>query len=414
MSNFTYHNSQLYAENVSLNAIAEQFSTPCYVYSKKTIEQNWHEYASKIKHVFYAVKANSNLSILAILAKLGSGFDTVSGGEIQRVLLAGGKPNKIVFSGVGKTAAELTMAIDLEIHSINIESIAELLRIQEIASQRKKIVNIALRINPDVTANTHPYISTGSKHNKFGIDFSNAVEIFTLASNLENIKIQGISCHIGSQITSLEPFLQAIDQLLIIIDQLAKENIYIKIINIGGGLGITYKDETPPTATEYLDAILNKLSSRDLEIHLEPGRSIIANAGILLTKVEYVKTTGDNHFAIVDAGMNDLIRPALYDSYHNIIPVKQNPVDIKTTNYSIVGPVCESSDFLAKNRQLNLKSGDLLAVETCGAYGFSMSSNYNTRPKCAEILVDNDKATIICRRETIEQVLSNELPINVD
>lgn len=414
MSNFKHHDSQLYAENMPLTAIAEQFSTPCYVYSKKAIEQNWHEYASKIKHIFYAVKANSNLSILAILAKLGSGFDTVSGGEIQRVLLAGGKPNKIVFSGVGKTTAELTMAIDLEIHSINIESIAELLRVQEIASQRNKIINVALRINPDVTANTHPYIATGSKNNKFGIDYSHAIEAYTLASNLNNIKIQGISCHIGSQITSLEPFLQAIDQLLIIINKLAEQNINIKIINIGGGLGVTYKDETPPSTHQYLDAILHKLSNHDLEIHLEPGRSIIANAGILLTRVEYIKTTGDNHFAIVDAGMNDLIRPALYNSYHSVIPVKQNPTDIKTTNYSIVGPVCESSDFLAKNRQLNLKSGDLLAVETCGAYGFSMSSNYNTRPKCAEILVDNDKAKIICRRETIEQILSNELPINVE
>ncbi len=419
MTYFNYRDQILHVESVALSKLAAEFSTPCYVYSRHAISQNWARYAEAFaasQHpykIFYAIKANSNIAILNLLAKLGAGFDAVSGGEIDRVLAAGGAPQNIVFSGVGKNSAEISKAIDLGIHSINIESHAELLRVQAIAQQKNKQVEIALRINPDIDANSHPYISTGSKENKFGIDYQQAVKIFTLAANMANIKITGISCHIGSQITSLAPFMQAIDQLLAIIQELAAQNIKLRFINIGGGLGVTYQDETPPSAEQYVQAIVAKLKNLDLEIHIEPGRSIIADTGVLLTKVEYIKTTGENKFAIVDAAMNDLMRPCLYNSYHEIVPVIQPAITANTEKYTIVGPICESSDFLAKDRYLALQAGDLLAIKNTGAYGFSMSSNYNTRPRCAEILVDQQQAYVIRQRETIEQLLQNEQLIDV-
>lgn len=414
MPYFEYHNQKLYAERVALEQIAASYDTPCYVYSQKTIEENWHSFDKAFKQqqrpykIFYAIKANSNLAILRLLSKLGAGFDAVSGGELERVLAAGGDAKSIIFSGVGKTTAEITRAIDLGIHSINIESEAELLRVQEIAQKLNKKINIALRINPDISANSHPYMSTGGKENKFGVDYTQAINLYKLAASLSNLTIKGISCHIGSQITTLEPFMNVIQQLLAIIASLAENDIKLEYLDIGGGLGICYKDETPPTPQQYVKAICDKLKDCPLEVHIEPGRSIVASAGVLLTKVEYLKTTAENNFAITDAAMNDLMRPALYDSYHEILPVSLSKSQAEQ-KYSVVGPVCESGDFLAKNRLLSLKQDDLLAINTCGAYGFSMSSNYNTRPRCAEILVNGENVQLIRKRETIAQLLENEL-----
>ena len=319
---------------------------------------------------------------------MGASFDVVSGGEIDRVLAAGGKAQNIIFAGVGKTTAEIKQAIALQIYSMHIESEAELLRVNELAGKQNKTVNIAMRINPDINANAHPYISTGSKNNKFGIDYAKAVEIYQLAKTLPNVKIKGIASHIGSQITTLEPFLEAIDQVLAIIKQLNALNIQLEYIDIGGGLGIRYKDETPPSPQEYVAAIVNKLKHTNLEIHIEPGRSIVANAGLLLTTVEYLKQTAGNNFAIVDVAMNDLMRPALYQSYHAIMPVDETTDQNSSQEYSVVGPICESGDFIGTKRSLAIQAGDLLAIKDCGAYGFSMSSNYNTRPRVAEIMVD--------------------------
>lgn len=415
MSYIKYNEQNLFIEEVELANIATQFNTPCYVYSKLTIIENWQAFylplAANSQQSFkinYAVKANSNLSILNLLVKLGAGFDVVSGGEISRVLAAGGAPKDIIFSGVGKRSAEIEYAIDLGIYCLHVESEEELAKINQIAKQKNKQVNIALRINPDISANSHPYISTGSKDNKFGIDATKAVEIYLQAALLKNICIKGIACHIGSQIITLQPFLDAIAQLLIIINELKTHNIYFEYIDIGGGLGICYKDENPPTPQEYISAVLDKLAGHNLELHIEPGRSIVANSGVLLTKVEYLKQTDNNRFAIVDAAMNDLIRPALYQSFHEILPVHINQQANKQQNYAIVGPVCESGDFFAQTRQLNIAAGDLLAIKDCGAYGFSMSSNYNTRPRCAEVLVDGANTKLIRKRETIQQLLENE------
>lgn len=414
MSDFQYHNQELYIEDIALSEIAKQFGTPCYVYSKNTINTNWKAFYTPLQNstkpfkMYYAVKSNSNLTILSLLASLDAGFDVVSVGEIERVLAAGGCAENIVFSGVGKTATEIKRAIDLNISSIHIESEQELQRVNDIAKNSNKIVNIAVRINPDVSSGSHPYINTGSKNNKFGVDFDKAITVYQQAASLKNIVIKGIACHIGSQLTSLEPFLSAIDQLLILIESLQKIGINLQYIDIGGGLGICYNNETPPSPQEYISAIVNKLQHTDLEIHIEPGRSIVATAGILLTKIEYLKSTANNNFAIVDAAMNDLLRPALYQSFHKVVPTQlYNSAQEK--NYSIVGPVCESGDFLATNRSLSLTAGDLLAIKDCGAYGFSMSSNYNTRPRCPEILVDKDVITLIRKRETIEQLLENEM-----
>lgn len=412
MSGFNYQNNELHAEQVPLQEVANQYGTPCYVYSKQAIIQNWHAFydpllaSQKSFNIYYAVKANSNLSILNLLAKLGSGFDVVSGGEIDRVLRAGGNPNKIVYAGVGKSVAEISKAIDLQIHSLHVESEAELLRIQDIAKQKNKIVNIALRLNPDVASESHPYISTGSKDNKFGIDYNKALEVYKLAASLSHIAVKGIACHIGSQITTMTPFLNSINQLLAIIDKLKASHIDLEYIDIGGGLGISYNGENPPTPQQYISSILEKLKDNKLELHIEPGRALVANSGALLTRVEYLKSTANNNFAIVDAAMNDLMRPALYKSFHDIVPVHLK--DSPAQTYSIVGPICESGDFLANNRSLNLQASDLLAIKDCGAYGFSMSSNYNSRPRCAEVMVDGSKIRLIRQRETIEQLLENE------
>jgi diaminopimelate decarboxylase len=419
MDQFNYRNHILFVEDLPLSQLAAEYETPCYIYSKKAIEQNWLQYTqsfantSRQHRIFYAVKANSSLAILNILSKLGAGFDAVSGGEIDRVLAAGGKADDIVFSGVGKSSAEIAKAIDLGIHSLNIESTAELQRAQEIAKAKNKSINIAIRVNPGVSANSHPYISTGSKENKFGIEYDQALQIFSLAATLPNLKIKGITCHIGSQITSMQPFEEAIEQVLNMIDLLTKQNIKLEFVNLGGGLGVCYKNETPPTPAVYVKTILDKLQNCPLELHLEPGRSIIADAGVLLTKVEYLKTTGANNFAIIDAAMNDLLRPALYESYHQILPVQESST-AAITKYNIVGPVCESGDFLGKERLLNIAAGDLLTIKTCGAYGFSMSSNYNTRPRCAEVMVDGAKAYLIRRRETVQQLFANEMVINAE
>lgn len=414
MSNFDFQNAHLCAEEIPLERIATEFSTPCYIYSQQAILKNWQEYVVALKiskhpyRIFYAVKANSNLAILKLLSKHGAGFDCVSGGEISRAIAAGAAPAQIIFSGVGKSTAEITQAISLGIYCINIESEAELSRVAKIARHLDKKVKISFRINPDVKIDSHPYISTGSKQNKFGIDFDQAIRLYKLAADFKNIKITGITCHIGSQITSVEPFKQALDQLVSIVNQLKEYNINIEYIDIGGGLGVRYKDEIPPTPKEYIDAILSKVQDTNMELHIEPGRSIVANSGILLTRIEYLKTTGEHNFAIIDAAMNDLIRPALYESYHEIVPIHQPHANAELKKYSIVGPVCESGDFLGKDRLLDIKAGDLLAIKSVGAYGMSMASNYNTRPRCAELLVDGNKISIIRQRETIEQLLANE------
>lgn len=405
--------------NFHAQKIAREFGTPCYVYSKQALLQNWQEFYTPFKNsgvpfkIHYAVKANSNLAILNILAKLGAGFDVVSGGEIERVLAAGGKATDIVFAGVGKSTAEIERAIALGIYSIHVESTAELQRIDELATQQNKKIGIAIRVNPDVSANTHDYIATGTKDNKFGIDYTKAVDIYQQASKLANIQIKGIACHIGSQITSLEPFLRAIDQLLVIIKQLQQLGIQLEYVDVGGGLGVRYADEQPPTPQAYVDAILSKLQQHNLAIHIEPGRSLVASTGILLTKVEYIKNTPSTNFAIVDAAMNDLIRPALYQSYHDIQQVSAHP-QLPAQDYAVVGPICESGDFFAlqPKRKLSITSGDLLAILDCGAYGFSMSSNYNSRPRCAEVLVDGNDIYLIRKRETIKELFANEHIVN--
>ncbi len=414
MSSFQYRNQELHIEQVALSKIAKQFGTPCYVYSKHTISENWHAFYDGLQHsgrafkIFYAVKANSNLALLKFLSSLGAGFDVVSGGEMERVLAAGGRAADIVFSGVGKTIKEIERAIDLNISSIHIESEQELLRVHAIAKSKNKPINIAIRVNPDITSGGHPYISTGSKNNKFGIDYDKSLAVYQQAASLSHIEIKGIACHIGSQLTSLEPFLSAIDQLLLLVEALKKHGINLEYIDVGGGLGVCYKDEAPPLPQEYINAIVAKIKHTELELHIEPGRSIVANSGAILTQVEYLKATGDNHFAIVDAAMNDLLRPSLYQSFHAIEPVKLSTNAIEQ-NYAIVGPICESGDFLGTQRNLSINSGDLLVIKDCGAYGLSMSSNYNTRPRCPEILVDGTKFSLIRKRETIAQLLENEM-----
>jgi len=412
METFNYKNGVLYAENVNLQEVAAQYGTPCYVYSQSAIEENWRAFDTALGEqphlVCYAVKANSNLSILKTLADLGSGFDLVSGGELERVLLAGGKPQNIVFSGVGKSRAEIQRALEVGIGCFNVESPNELQQIQLVAQSLNKQAPISIRVNPDVDAQTHPYISTGLKQNKFGIEIDKALALYQTASNLPNIQIIGVDCHIGSQLTNLSPFLDALDRVLNLIDQLDKNNIKINHLDIGGGLGVRYRDETPPQISEYVNAIKAKLGNKSYKLFIEPGRAIVANAGILLTKIEYLKEGSDNkHFAIVDAAMNDLIRPSLYSAWQNIIPVKQN--DLPVQNYDIVGPICETGDFLGKDRVLSIKENDLLAICSAGAYGFAMSSNYNTRQRVAEVFVKGEEHRLIRRRETFEELVSTEV-----
>jgi diaminopimelate decarboxylase len=412
MQFFDYQNNQLYAEQVSLADIANQYGTPCYVYSRAAIEANWRAFDTALGEkphlICYAVKANSTLAILNLLARLGSGFDTVSIGEITRVIAAGGDPQKIIFSGVGKTSAEITQAIKLGIHSFNVESSVEIVRLNSLAAEQNKIINISLRVNPDVDANTHPYISTGRKENKFGIDITDVIPLCAQLKKLPHLKLIGLACHIGSQLTTLSPFLAAIDRVLELIAQVQQQGFVLEQVDFGGGLGIRYRNEHPPSINEYVTALRDHLTQCPLKIVLEPGRAITANAGILLTRIEYLKMTQHKNFAIVDAAMNDLMRPALYDAWQDILPVVLDDNHAKET-YDVVGPVCESSDFLGRDRVLAVESGDLLAVTCAGAYGFSMSSNYNSRPRVAEVMVDKNKVTLVRRRETIEELFEGEV-----
>jgi len=408
MDFFQYKNNQLMAENLPVKQLAEQFGTPLYVYSRATLERHWHAFNNAFgEHphlVCFAVKSNPNIAILNVMAKLGSGFDIVSQGELERVLAAGGDAGKVVFSGVAKSRQEIARALEVNIRCFNVESEAELLRINQIAGEMGKIAPISLRVNPDVDAHTHPYISTGLKENKFGVSVEQAREVYKLAATLPNIKIVGMDCHIGSQLTELQPFLDAVDRLIVLMEQLKQDGIHLKHLDLGGGLGVTYTDETPPHPTEYAKALWEKLSAfSELEIIVEPGRAITANAGILVTKVEYLKSNESRNFAIVDAGMNDMIRPALYQAYMNILEIDRT-LAREEKMYDVVGPICETSDFLGKQRKLAIAEGDYLAQRSAGAYGASMSSNYNSRPRTAEVMVDGDKTYLIRRREALNEL----------
>ncbi|MDQ5942957.1 MAG: diaminopimelate decarboxylase [Pseudomonadota bacterium] len=410
MTAFSLKNGTLHAENVALASIAERFGTPCYVYSRAALEASLDEFLAELQGidalVCYAVKANSNLGILNLFARRGAGFDIVSGGELQRALAAGADPQKIVFSGVGKTADEMRLALETGILCFNVESAPELDRLNEVAGTIGKKAPISLRVNPNVDAKTHPYISTGLKENKFGVAYEDALALYRHAAALPNIAISGIDCHIGSQLLDPAPFAEALDKILLLVDQLAAEGIPLHHIDLGGGLGIRYSDETAPTVKSYLGPLLAKLAGRKLKIVLEPGRRLVGNAGLLLTKVEYLKPGEVKNFAIVDAAMNDLARPALYDAWHDILPVA--PHTGAEQPWEIVGPVCESGDFLGHGRSLALQPGDLLAIMSAGAYGMAMSSNYNTRPRAAEVLVDGNQVHLVRRRETVEQLLAQD------
>ena len=410
VNQFTLKNGELHAENLALSHIAASYDTPCYVYSKAALTQAFNDFSAGLigtNHlVCFAVKANPNIAILNLFAKLGAGFDIVSGGELARVLAAGGDPQKIVFSGVGKTADEMRAALNAGIFCFNVESASELKRLNEVAKSMGKIAPVSLRVNPNVDAKTHPYISTGLKNNKFGVAFDEAISVYAQAAAMPNIAVHGVDCHIGSQITELAPFIEALDLILGLVDKLEEKDIKISHIDVGGGIGITYADETPPEFTTYAKAILAKLTNRNVKLLFEPGRALVGNAGVLLTKVEYLKMGEAKNFAIVDAAMNDLMRPALYDAYHDIVALKPRAGDSET--YEIVGPVCETGDFLGHDRNLNLAEGDLLAIMSAGAYGMSMASNYNTRGRAAEIMVDNDEAFVIRSREKVVDLFALE------
>ena len=405
----------LFAEGISLEAIAKEFGTPTYVYSKNTLIQTFESFKKgllKTDHLIcFAVKANSNIAILNLFASLGAGFDIVSGGELERVIYAGGDPQKIVFSGVGKTESEIVAALKANILCFNVESRSELIRIQEVAEKINIRASISIRVNPDVDAKTHPYISTGLKDNKFGVDFNQALSLYLDAKSMSYIDIKGIDCHIGSQITELNPFIDALDRVLSLVDQLKKNNIYLSHIDIGGGIGICYQDESPPDFEIYIKEILNKIKDLNVKIIFEPGRALVGNAGVLLSKVEYLKQNDIKHFAIIDAAMNDLMRPTLYDAYHEIKLVREH--DAKPQSFDVVGPVCESGDFIAKNRSLTLKENDLICIMSAGAYGMSMSSNYNSRGRAAEVMVDQDKLYEIRTREKSSDLfkLEKKLPL---
>lgn len=408
----TYHADQLHADGVALADIVQRFGTPCYVYSRAAIEQHWstlNTAMDKHKHLIcYAVKANSNLAVLNILARLGSGFDIVSEGELERVLRAGGKADKIVFSGVGKTNKEIQRALQVGIKCFNVESLPELENLHEIAASLGKIAPVSLRINPDIDATTHPYIATGLKNNKFGIPFADALVAYQRADSMAHIDVIGIGCHIGSQITQLTPFVEALDILLELARQITAAGIKLKHINIGGGLGICYQGEQPPTAQHYAQSLCSKLADTTYEIILEPGRSIVGSAGVLITQVTYLKHTEDKNFAIVDTAMNDLLRPSLYGAWHEIMPVNNAIKTGSTRCYDLVGPICESGDFLAKDRHLDLQQDDLLAICTTGGYGFSMASTYNSRPKICEIMVADGQCHEIRRRQTVDELMHGE------
>ena len=435
---FNFHNNQLYAEDVPLKDIAVQFGTPCYVYSRAALTSGFQQFAEALKGrehlICYAVKANANLAVLNVFARLGAGFDIVSGGELQRVLAAGGDANKVVFSGVGKTTAEMRMALDAGILCFNVESSAELDRLNEVAASMAKVAAISLRVNPDVDAKTHPYISTGLKQNKFGVAYTEAIELYRKAAGLKSLRITGMDCHIGSQLTETSPFIAAVEKVLILVDALAAEGIVLEHLDLGGGLGICYDDETPPAIADYIAALLGALKGRTQKLILEPGRVLVGNAGVLLTRVEYIKPGEEKNFAIVDAAMNDLMRPALYDAYHEIVAVDTSSLPSfpspqssgETTSHStkpaseggerdehvsifeVVGPICETGDFIGHSRALSIAPQSLLAVMSAGAYGMSMSSNYNTRPRAAEVMVDGAAVHLVRARETVAQLFGGE------
>lgn len=410
MQPFNYRDGELFAEGAALSAIAERFGTPTYVYSRAHIEAQYRAYADALTGmphlVCFAVKANSNLGVLNVLARLGAGFDIVSRGELERVLAAGGEPGKIVFSGVGKSRDDMRRALQVGVHCFNVESDVELERLQQVAAELGVKAPVSLRVNPDVDAQTHPYISTGLKENKFGIAIDAAEAVYVRAAELPNLEVVGVDCHIGSQLTQLEPFLDALERLLALVDRLAARGIQIKHLDLGGGLGVQYRDEEPPLAGDYIAAVRQRLAGRELALVFEPGRSIVANAGVLLTRVEYLKHTEHKDFAVIDAAMNDLIRPALYQAWMDVSAVQPHPGEVRV--YDLVGPICETGDFLAKNRELALAEGDLLAVRSAGAYGFVMSSNYNTRGRAAEVLVDGEQVHLVRRRESIEELYAGE------
>jgi len=411
MDYFNYRNDVLYAEDVPVADIASRYGTPCYVYSRATLERHWRAFddalAGSDHLICYAVKANSNLAILNVLAQLGSGFDIVSVGELERVLAAGGDPARVVFSGVGKRTDEMARALEVGIACFNVESESELYRLNDVAGQAGKVAPVSLRVNPDVDAKTHPYISTGLKENKFGIAIDDAERIYQQAAQLPHLAVRGIDCHIGSQLTNTTPFVDALTRVLALIDRLAAHGIQFQHLDIGGGLGIRYRDETPPAPAEYVQALRAALGQRPYKILMEPGRAIVGNAGILVSTVEYLKHNDDRHFAIIDAAMNDLMRPALYNAWQEIIPVRPR-ADVDRFSYDVVGPVCETGDFLGKQRELAIAEGDLLAVRSAGAYGFSMSSNYNTRPRAAEVMVDGSEVHLVREREHIEALYALE------
>ena len=411
MDFFDYKDGRLWAEDVDITANIDEWGTPCYVYSRATFERHWKAFdtalGSQPHLVCYAVKANSNLAVLNILARLGSGFDIVSLGELERVLKAGGIAEKIVFSGVGKTAEEMRRALDVGIRCFNVESQAELMLLEQVAAEKGVRAPVSLRVNPDVDAKTHPYISTGLKDNKFGIAIEDAADVYQLIADSDHLDVVGVDCHIGSQLTEVKPFVDALDRVLALVDRLAERNIELHHLDLGGGLGIRYQDETPPLPEEQMAALMQRLQGREFEILIEPGRAIAGNAGILLTRVQYTKHNEEKNFAVVDAAMNDLMRPALYQAWQAIRPVVEGS-SVPPKVYDVVGPICETGDFLGKARELSIESGDLLAVMSAGAYGFSMSSNYNSRPRVAEIMVHGNSYQVVRQRETIEQLFENE------
>ena len=411
MDHFEYRHGELYAEDVPLRQIADSFGTPCYVYSRATLERHWHAFDRAFGDhphlVCFAVKANSNLGVLNALARLGSGFDIVSVGELERVLASGGDPGKVVFSGVGKQAGEMQRALQVGIRCFNVESAAELERLNQVAQAMDRQAPVALRVNPDVDAQTHPYISTGLKENKFGIAIAEAAALYRRAAQLPNIHVSGVDCHIGSQLTQLAPFLDALDRVIDLVGKLEADGISLDHLDLGGGLGVRYRDETPPEPEEYARALMERLGDQPREIFIEPGRAIAANAGILLTRVEYLKHGEGKDFAVVDAAMNDLIRPSLYQAWQDILSAEQHPQGT-TGVFEVVGPICETGDFLGKQRALTLRQGCLLAVRSSGAYGFTMASNYNSRPRVAELMVDGEQVHLIRQRETVADLFATE------
>ena len=410
-SSVTINGNQRLMEDVPLKDIIQQYGSPCYAYSKQAISENFLDYqqalSSRDHLICYAVKSNSNIAVLQTLAKLGAGFDIVSVGELERVMLAGGDPAKVVYSGVAKTAAEMRRALEVGIHCFNVESESELILLNKTAAETKQMAPVSIRVNPDVDAKTHPYISTGLKENKFGIDISRAYEVYQQAAEMDNISVVGVDCHIGSQLTDITPFIDAMQHLLVLVDRLADAGIKLKHIDIGGGLGVRYQNETVPSLASYMDALAPLLKDRTETLVMEPGRSITANAGILLTQVQVIKKNGDKNFAVVDAAMNDMLRPALYDAWMDINPIKIMS-DRTEADYDVVGPVCETGDFLAKDRTLAIEEGDYLYLSSAGAYGFTMSSNYNSRPRVPEIMVDGDQIHLVRARETIEDLVRGE------